>query len=358
MLAIKGIQGLTSGVTHTRNVFVKDSTALAGLRRFYMVLPGCIATIEKLSNGEFLLWSLDLNDKFLELQKIGKKPGTYRAKMQNNLWTTKFVNNGGIKKEKDRVVVIPDSGSGDPDETINYAIDYVYNAHVTGGEHRMSVNGFDMHFTPGEAKIGGLRRIVQAWNAETDPRLHESAQLLAKTMSDAKGVEGVAWVAEHGGAGVMAQAMRILLDHKIRLEKHTYFLCNPTALQTTVEKLGKDLGMTVHGGYSINKPFHISELIGGMGVGGGYYSAYKRYKTVGSGKECAGNVIKETGKLSIIPGTVASIVSLGLAPTSIAVPAVIALYGAITGAAGTINTVVSTYAPKTHKKLSNYIGVK
>ena len=48
-----------------------------------------------------------------------------------------------------------------------------------------------------------------------------------------KGIEGVSWVAEFGGAAVLTQAMKILADQGVTLEDHTAFLYRPN---TNVEE--------------------------------------------------------------------------------------------------------------------------
>lgn len=53
----------------------------------------------------------------------------------------------------------------------------------------LTSNDFDLHFTPGKKCIGGLRNLQQAYKAETDASLHESAILLADTMASARTIE-------------------------------------------------------------------------------------------------------------------------------------------------------------------------
>ena len=63
-ITVSGLQSLCAGRMHLNNVFIKKAANIAyGNDEFFLILPGCKATVEKRSNGELRLLHIvaDLN---------------------------------------------------------------------------------------------------------------------------------------------------------------------------------------------------------------------------------------------------------------------------------------------------------
>ena len=207
----------------------------------------------------------------------------------------------------------------------------------------------------------------QAVNAGTDPGLHESAILLARTMYEARNTEGVKWVSETGGSGVITQALKILVDQGVNLKesKHSIFLCNPTTRVSTIQALSIQLDLGQPRRINRSNPLKPDELVGGLGFGGGYVTAYVRLqndKNYGLLK-FTGDVFKETTSLNGaggVAGNVASgvgltasvAVAVGLTAGGIAMPAVLTFAAAVLPAVGLSKTLTEAYLPRIYKKIA------
>ena len=207
-LIVNGIQGLKSGRLHVNNVFVKKETVTQG--EFILVLPGCVATFEKMNTGEFKLIHMTADESYFSLQKKGQRPGLHFARKEVDTWSTKFVENGKIAKETNTVVAVTDRRGNVPEVVADAAEPFVLGTPVSSDPLVIKKNEFHMHYTPGKVSIGGWRNLRQAMHADNDAGLHESAILLARAMYEARDTDNVRWIAEHGGSGVLIQAMKIL----------------------------------------------------------------------------------------------------------------------------------------------------
>jgi len=331
-LIVNGIQGLASGRLHLNNVFVKEEKLAQG--EFIMVLPGCVATFEKRDTGEFRLIHMTADESYFELQKQHKRPGLYRVKKSDEKrYVAKIAVHGRVKEEKNRVVAITDRRGYAPEQVAKSAESYISGTPVSTDSLALELNGYDLHFTPGNGGIGGWRNLHQALRADTDRELHESAILLAKTMYEARDVDGVRWIAEHGGSGVLIQAMRILVDQGVKLDKHVVFLNHPTTLKSKIVPLGSKLGLRPLRKLTHSNPLHPGEMIGGLFFGSaGYIAAYKRlrYDKNYSGLKFIGDIVKETGNLQGAGAPIGAVTTaLGFSTGIGSVPALMAFSTAV-----------------------------
>ena len=127
--------------------------------------------------------------------------------------------------------------------------------------------GFDLFFTPGKGRIGGLRNYRQSLRAATDQDLNEPAILLANVMKNARKNEKVLWFSDMGGSGVLTQAMAILAKQNVRLEKHKMFLHRPTTRKDEAFRLSQELGMTLDRDFTKSNNLNINEVVGGSSLG-------------------------------------------------------------------------------------------
>jgi len=327
-LIVNGIQGLKSGRLHVNNVFVKKETVTQG--EFILVLPGCVATFEKMNTGEFKLIHMTADESYFSLQKKGQRPGLHFARKEVDTWSTKFVENGKITKETNTVVAVTDRRGNVPEVVADAAEPFVLGTPVSSDPLVIKKNEFHMHYTPGKVSIGGWRNLRQAMHADNDAGLHESAILLARAMYEARDTDNVRWIAEHGGSGVLIQAMKILATQGIKLEKHIVFFNHPTTLKTQIAPLAKQLRLKPLRNLSNSNPLSPSEMVGGLFYGtAGYYNAYKRlrHEEDYSKWKFIGDFAKETSKIKSASApitTIAATVALGMTSGFGSVPALIA----------------------------------
>lgn len=277
-LAIKGshwarvsashLQSLSSGQFKSA-VFVQQNNPFDASSSFTMTLPGCKAQILETADGEYLISKLEVDAHYRERQQNAEKPGFFSVMRDaRGAWSTEHLSGGQVNIEKGRVVVISDQHDR-LDTAVDLAVLAASYAPI-GGRRFINSYGFDMHFTPGKMKIGGLRQLKQARNADTDPALHESAMLLAETMASARDLKSVSWISEAGGSGVLTQAMRILKDEGISFANsdHHIFFSNMTTRLTKAQSLASDIGMEFDGNaHNINR-LNPNQLVGGLGFDG------------------------------------------------------------------------------------------
>ena len=244
-ITVKAINELAAGRLHQSNIFVKPGAVHRnGTEEFVMILPGCKVTCEKLDADGFRILYFEADIHYGELIESAKKPGLYTATYKgNDFWDTELEKHGYIKEEKNRMVTVSDSRYKDPDRAATVAAPRIAEAPFTGGSGMVNGDGFDLHFTPGEKKLGGLRNYRNAIRVNQNTELNESALLLARTMYQAKDIQGVRWISEDGGSGVLTQAMTILAGQGVKLPNHKVFLFNPTTSPNTAVKAAHSLQM-------------------------------------------------------------------------------------------------------------------
>jgi len=217
-ITVNGINQLAAGRLHQNNIFIKPGSAhRGGSEEFVVILPGCKVTAEKLADDSYKILHFEADLNYSELIETNQRPGLYSAEDSGGAWQTKRSPKGTIKDEKNRLVAICDSGHRDPDMAANSSASRVAEAPFSGGGFRVNSDGFDLHFTPGEKRIGGLKNYRNAIRPLQNQDLHESAILLARSMYQARDLKGIGWVSEFGGSAVLTQALRILADQGIKL---------------------------------------------------------------------------------------------------------------------------------------------
>lgn len=361
---VGGLQALSSGRLHLNNVFVNKNNAVAhGNGEFFVVLPGCKVTLEKLENGEIKVVHMQADMDFVELQEDGVRPGLFRAVKDGSSWDAELALDGQILDKEDRMVCISDCGYKSADQAADETAETVASVPFSGGGFKINQKGFDLHYTPGQGRIGGLRNMRQALHAERSVELNESALLLAKTMYKARDIEGVGWVSEFGGSGVLTQAMKILVDQGVKLPGHAIYLHHPTTSQNNAYQLSQKLELKVDRKVGKNNLLNPNELVGGLRVGGQFLLPWQRYRSEqGYSLLQAGNDIVTSGgnaksavnTVAVIGGavTAAAGVSVGAA-TVPALATFLTAFTAVKGVAGVGSTLFEAWMPKKHAKIKS-----
>ncbi|MBU2985779.1 hypothetical protein KO528_10495 [Saccharophagus degradans] len=352
-ILIKDLQSLSSGHVK-RNVFVTDGPADASFKNFEMILPGCRAKVMKCSNGKYLVYKMNLDVNYPELQSNGRKPGLHQVRKTNQEWTPKFKGNGQISNTPNPTIAISDGYSDINRAAIICAGDISETGLI--GSQILPRQGFDMHYTPGKG-IGGLKNIRQALHAATDINLYESAALLAKTMEMAKNTKDVIWVAQGGGSGVLTQAMSILKNKGVEFtnNKHYLYFSHPTTSFVRAQALAMDIGMKFDRNNLSIRTLNPNETIGGLNLGGDFIAAYQRkkrdpeYTALHLGVDALKGVHRNWQPISTTAGCAAAIsAAVGTGGSALALPAVLTAATAMTGLGLTL---FSSWLPESYRRL-------
>ncbi|WP_062261238.1 hypothetical protein [Endozoicomonas arenosclerae] len=354
-VTVEGVQSLASGRLHQKNIFVQPNhLAHGGTEEFVMILPGCKVTVEKLPNDEFKILHFDADLNFSELQSEAARPGLYKAWKEREHWNTELLDSGKIKTEKKRIVAISDKGFSSPDKSATDVAEYLAEVPFTGGSFNVDSDGFDLHFTSGSKKIGGLLNYKEAIKPTDNSSLNESAYLLAKSMYDARDIERVQWISTFGGSAVLTQAMQMLSDRNIKLKNHTAFLYRPTTSPNFAVKLAHKLEMQLDRKFTITKSLDVIgnrdqlELIANRVM-----SEHDNYKLKNAPWDVAAYSTKLQGASTTLL-TIAGVSTIGIAN-----PQAIAFVGAVGAAAGLGklgSNLSENWVPRLHKKARKMLG--
>jgi hypothetical protein len=357
-ITVKAINELAAGRLHQSNIFVKPGAVHRnGTEEFVMILPGCKVTCEKLDADGFRILYFEADIHYGEAIKSGAKPGLYTATRADNKWKTKNQKSGYIESKEDRLVAICDSGYESPTNAATIAAPRLGEAPMSGGGFRVNNNGFDLHYTPDEKRIGGLKNYRNAIRPNQNTELHESALLLARTMYQAKDIKGVAWISEDGGSGVLTQAMTILAAQGVQLPNHTAFLFNPTTSPNVAVKAAHAIGLTLDRKFTKTR---MANVVGNRDqlemIGNRWKNKDDSLTALQAGADTLAHGMSLQG-LGITAGTVAAAVGVGMTAPAALTAFLTALGGAV--AAGAIagstaklgNTLVENLLPSHHDKL-------
>ncbi|MCX2801642.1 hypothetical protein OQJ68_07580 [Microbulbifer thermotolerans] len=357
VLTVNGIHQLAAGRLHQNNIFVKpDAVHRDGTEEFVVILPGCRVTAEKRPDGSYRILYMQADLNYSELMDRAERPGLYKVEKTRGTWRARWNRKGKIAEEKNGLVAITDSGYENPNIAARMSALRIPEA-PRADSSLVEDNGFDMHYTPGEKRIGGLINYRQAVSPLNNAELHESALLLAKTMYEARKVQGVSWIAEFGGSGVLTQALKMLADRGVRLEDHYAFLVRPSTSPNEAIKAAHAVGLKLTRKFSKT---HMLDYIGNrdqLELIANRFKNEKDYKWLkaitdmvehGKSLQGAGAFL---GSLAAVAGLSAS------APAPAAAAAFLTALGAAVGSAAAIgkmgNTMMSAWLPNQHDKVKS-----
>ena len=101
-----------------------------------------------------------------------------------------------------------------------------------------------------------------AFNPNSRSDVHASALLLAKTMYEARGINGINWVSEFGGSVLLTQALTILAAQNVKLDKHFVFLYRPTSAPNKALDAAHAVGLKIDRKFSKS---HMFDVVGNSG---------------------------------------------------------------------------------------------
>lgn len=347
-ISVKSINDLAAGRLHQNNIFIRPSAVSRGGREeFVVVLPGCKVTVEKLAEDGFKILFFEADVNYFELQKQGLKPALYSGEKDpnSNRWDAELRKDGLITDMRNRLVAVSDGASKDPKSAVQRAAPRVSKAPFSGGSHRVNADGFELHFTPGKSRLGGLVNYRDAIKPLNNSNIHESAILLAKTMYDARDMEGVGWIAEFGGSAVLTQAMKILVDRGITLKGHTAFLFRPRTSPSEAVQLAHQLKLTLDRDFTSTGAFDYIGNRDQIEVIGHRLKTEKGYTLLKASADVAKLGTKAQGAAALLAAA-------GIGMTAPAMPAILTFLGALVGTAATgtaiSNSALEQLAPDLH----------
>lgn len=303
-LAVKELQSLTTGRAGKSNVFVRSTGAVntkVGNEEFYIFLPGIRATGEALPNGRYKIVNMVLDPGYFKAI-ANNKPGLYHVKYSDG-WQAKYSGDGTITNKENRVVAICDTRYRHPDDAAKSAAAKVVHAPGALKKGRLfNSAGFDMHYSPSGSPLGGLRR----YDAIKSDEVHGSAKLLAEQMYAARNIEGVNWVSERGGSVVLTQAMELLVQQGVKLDKHAAFMVLPSSSPRKAVKLAHKLNLVK------DEDFIKTGYVDGVNTLSSLGAAFSRIKNTddpygwgSAAKEAGLGLLKQSAGLSVMTGLVA-----------------------------------------------------
>lgn len=361
-VTVEGIHRLTSGRLSMNNIFVKPNySGNGGYEEFLVSLPACKVTVERTSDDRYKILGFEIDQSYFEEDEQYTKPALYHCLPDEKKDPIESPN-GRIKNKRNRAVFIADNHYSKPKKTIKPA-NACLSSTQSVSKSDLRRHGFDMHFTPKGKQIGGLINLRDAINPCRNESLYSSAQLLAKTMYDAKNTVDINWVADRGGSAVVTQAMKILADKGVKLKDHSLFLYHPTTLSTQAYQYANKLDMEISGDFKKVLPVNA---IGNFDT---FALIYRRFKNGEGGNYKLGNACNDASKYSAnlaaggaLIGGVASAAALAIGtslPTAASMGAAMpasmvfaaAVLKAVPTAAGTGVALLEQFAPERHAKL-------
>lgn len=261
---IKELDSLSVGAINNNNIKVRPqsqrSSVAQGVQELFMDLPCLKATILGGPDGSYLVTKMVPSPDYFD---TGTASGLYEATREGSEWNVRELTDGRIipdkgyldkdHKDRARVVAISDGNYKDPKIAAGDMATLAA-ASPNGGGSITDFTDYDIHYTGAGRKLGsyGLVSMKEALNPPADPVIRASAQKLAYTMYQAKDVGGVNWVSMHGGSVVLTEAMRILAEQGVTLEKHAIFLHEPKSSPGEALEFSYKLQMKKHREFSKN----------------------------------------------------------------------------------------------------------
>ncbi|WP_295799503.1 hypothetical protein [uncultured Microbulbifer sp.] len=268
-IAVKELNALTTGMLGKNNVYVRpgEHQRGCGSEKYYVFLPGLKATVVRWINDQFCITELVMDENYYEVVKNGsdfKRMGLYRTSKGRveGSWDLEYVKDGAILGDSDRVVSIADAKCASAGDAARKSLEAVWDF-LGNNKSGVRNGGFDLHFTPGPNRLGGL---VQ-YNALTINDSRGSAVHLASSMERARSIQNVCWVADFGGSAVLTQAMQILVDKGVSLKGHTVYFHKPRTSPARALKLAHTLDLTLNERFA-NTGYSVSGALSQFSVAG------------------------------------------------------------------------------------------
>lgn len=247
LLAYKQLSALTSGMAGKTNVYIppENTSANHTFQHFDVYVPGIKARVERRSNDNYVVASLDLSGGWNEIKEQERKPGIYDSTRAGKGFKLDYNENQQIKEESDRIVIIGDGQY--QDALVAAKAGYANACQSPFGSILKRKNRFDLVYSSIGKSLGGGRQYSPTQVTDSQGM----AAILANAMAQAKDQKEVNWIAEGGGSAILTQAMQILANNKVSLKEgnHAIYLHKPGTSRTEAVKLAQQLNINLEAGY-------------------------------------------------------------------------------------------------------------
>lgn len=203
--AVNHLRALTTGFAGKHNVFISDSGSFRAntYQEVQIYVPNIVATVERRDDDKLLINKIELSPEFGKLQAAkNNKPGIYTVSASAT-GKPKYSDDGRIKKENYRPVVIADPRFAKPADA---AEEIGKRLSKLCGNNVAMVGDFDFFYSPYGKILDGKR----CFNATKATEVYAYAGLLADVMEAANDQHGVTWTSDRGGSVVLTQALLAL----------------------------------------------------------------------------------------------------------------------------------------------------
>ncbi|MFL0799632.1 MAG: hypothetical protein K6L80_04215 [Agarilytica sp.] len=349
-MAVGGLQALSSGRLGKDNIYIRPNEMVArGKEQFFVILPGIKATVERQVNDTYKIDYLEFDTAYFEVNDQNTMTGLYNATKRSDKWDVEYLENGELSDGQtgQRFVGVTDRRHHDAKDAAGTMAHRVSKAPGGGGPF---FDKFDLHFTPGEKSIGGLKNYNKAANPLTNESIYGSALMLAQSMIKSKDTKGISWVSEFGGSAVLTQAMKIVVDQNVKLAGHSAFMYRPSTNVNQAVMMAHELGLNLDRNFVTTE---VGDYMGNRDQARMIVNRLKkeeRYRVGNAVWDFSGQVTKVQGLTAMATAAVGA-VGVGMAiPTF---PILTAIGGAIgAGLAGlkTGDTITRHVAPKYYDK--------
>ncbi len=339
---IRGVDSLTSGPMK-KNVFINPKQIRGSDENFTVFFPGASMQVARNSRDEYCVVSVQTSaevdnlEEYEKLYKAGNLPGLYNAIKERGSWTT--TPKPTATPQAKELVAIADRTYKRPEIAAKEASQNIGSAPEVTSADLKSTTGFNLHYTPSDPRLGGLQRYLRAKTTATakDASFKQSAQVLAQTMYNSRGTEGVRWVSEYGGSAVMVEALKMVADWGGTLNNHYLFLQYPTSSQTDIARQADRVGLNY--GRELGK----SGVFNYRPMDQAALAVYRSRSNSTSNKEIKGlkaalDVAKPVGATAGAVGALtglAALAGVGIGTAAVS-PALVAIGGTIAKAAGAL----------------------
>ena len=102
---------------------------------------------------------------------------------------------------------------------------------------------FVFHFTPGDKRLDGLSRYLNAKRGRISPLVRQSAFSLVNTMNATNSINGISWISELSGSDVLLESASIAANTGLKVENHDVFMYQPTASMNQMAQFASVMGL-------------------------------------------------------------------------------------------------------------------
>lgn len=247
LLAYKQLAALTSGMVGKANVYVppENTSANHSFQHFDVYVPGIKARVERRSNDNYVVTSLELSGGWDEIRDQDRKPGIYSVTRNKGDFDLDYSDNQQILLKDKRNVIIADGQYKNTHAAAKNS--YKHACKSSFGSDLKQDKQFDLVYSSIGKSLGGGKQ----YNAAQVNNGKGMAAILAHAMTQARDQEGVKWIAEGGGSAILTQAMQILANNKVPLKdaNHAIYLYKPGTCRTEAVKLAQQLDINLEAGY-------------------------------------------------------------------------------------------------------------